>query len=341
MNSKTPQKNKNLNEVKQVLEENPRGMTIQDISEEVDLNRNSVAKYLEILTISGEAEREKIGPAKVYSLSERVPLSAVLNYSDDCIAVLNTSMELVQANSKFFESFDLDEEVIGKKVKEIDIPPFRTDEAGDDSMPSFPGESIIPELQSALVGDEERTVEISFEDDSKQCHMEVDMIPTTFQNGMTGFTLIFKDITERKEAERECEMYRQRLGDLVKERTKEIKKTKERLASLINASDDSIYMVDEDCRYILVNDEMTQRLGADENNIIGSKFEEFHGKDEVEEFKEKVQKVFETGETVKHRHSWQEPERHFLRTLSPVKNTDTDEVKNVAVVCKDITSLVD
>ncbi len=340
MNSSPLSKNENLSSIKQVLEENPRGMTIQDISKEIDLNRNSVAKYLEILTISGEAERKMIGPAKVYSLSEKVPLSAVLDYSDNCILVLNSSMELVQANDGFFERFGLDrEKVLKKRIDEIDIPIFSKNEDDDEPLPVFPEESIVPDIQSALNSDNERNVEVVFDEESEKCYIEVSMIPTTFQNGRTGLTLICKDITERKRAVEESRMYRKRLEELVKDRTREIRKTKERLNSLINASDDSIYMVDGECRYTLVNDELTRRLGVDENELVGKKFVEFHGNEETEEFRNKVREVFEKGEDVRHMHSWDDPERRFLRTLSPIMDPDTGEVTNVVVVSKDITIL--
>lgn len=342
MNSSLPKRSQNLSEVKEVLEQNPSGMTIQDISQEVGLNRNSVAKYLEILTISGEAEREKIGPAKVYSISEKVPLSAVLDYTDDLIVVLNTSMELVQVNEKCLEEFDLErDEVLESPVEDIDIPLFKKNESGDESMPSFPEESIIPEVQSALDDDEEKTVEVSFEQDSEKYHMEVDMVPTTFQNGMTGMTLICKDITERKEAEKQCRKYRERLEELVKERSAEIRRTKERLSSLINASDDSIYMVDEDCRYIIVNEEIASRIGVSEEELVGESFERFHTKEETEEFKEKVNKVFETGQMVSHKHVWDDEDRRFVRSMSPIRDPGTGEIENVAVVSKEMTSFCD
>lgn len=342
MNSNIPNKNQNLSRVKKVLEENPGGMTIRDISKEVDLNRNSVAKYLEILTISGEAERRKVGPAKVYSVSDKVPLSAVLNYSDDWIVVLDRSMELLQANSKFFEGFGLEkEEVVGEPVEDIDIPPFRKESSEDESFPSFPDESVLPEVQSALSEDEERTVEVSFDQESDKYHIEVDMIPTTFQNGMTGITLVFKDITERKEAEKECRRYRERLEELVKERSSEIRRAKQRLSSLINASHDSIYMVDRDCRYILVNDEIVSRIGVTEEKLVGKKFGKFHTKKDTEEFRERVERVFETGEMVTHKHIHGDSDRRFVRTMSPVRDPDTDDIESVAVVSKEMTSFCD
>lgn len=333
--------NERLGEVKVVLEKNPSGMTIKGISDEIGMNRNSVAKYLEILTISGEAERRNIGPAKVYKLSDNVPLSAMLDYSDECILVLDEEMKVVRVNKRFFEKFDFErEEVIDEPAEDIEIPMFdRTEEDG--GMPTFPEESVLPDIQTALSEKKKRSTEIDMECDEGRFSFDVDIIPTTFHSGRTGVTLICKDITKRKEAENELKEYRKRLEELVKDRAKEIRRTKERLSSLINASNDSIYMVDEECRYIIANDEILDRIGVDENDLIGSKFEEFHTEKETEEFREKVKSVFEKGEMVRHRHSWDDPERHFLRTMSPVRNPDTDEVENVAVVSKDMTSFCD
>lgn len=51
------------------------GVSIVDISRKCGLNRNSVAKYLNILVTLGQAEMQVVGPAKVYHLSSRVPFS--------------------------------------------------------------------------------------------------------------------------------------------------------------------------------------------------------------------------------------------------------------------------
>ncbi len=333
--------NEKLGEIKEVLEENPSGMTIKGISDKMGMNRNSVAKYLEILTISGEAERKTVGPAKVYKISDSVPLSAVLDYSDDCILVLDEEMRVTRANRQFFEKFDFDRgEVIDESARDVDIPIFDRIEE-DEGIPVFPEESVLPDIQAALSEKKKRSTEIEMEFEEGDFFFEIEIIPTTFHSGRTGVTLVCKDITKRKQAENQLKEYRKRLEELVKDRAKEIRRTKERLSSLINASHDSIYMVDEDCRYIIVNKELVERIGVDENELIGSNFEEFHTEEETLEFREKVEKVFETGETVRHKHSWDDPERHFLRTMSPVKDPENQEVEKVAVVSKDITFMCD
>ena len=56
-----------LSRIKKILKANPRGLTITEISHKIDINRNSVAKYLDVLVTSGHVEKRQVGPAKVYS----------------------------------------------------------------------------------------------------------------------------------------------------------------------------------------------------------------------------------------------------------------------------------
>ena len=66
--------------IKRVLSDNPKGMTVTDISRKIKINRNSVAKYLDIMRISGHVEMITFGPAKVFFPSRRIPISDMLNY---------------------------------------------------------------------------------------------------------------------------------------------------------------------------------------------------------------------------------------------------------------------
>src|ERR1051325_10437178 len=66
-----------LERIEQLLKEQPKGLTITEISDALTLNRNSSAKYLDVLLTSGRVEQRSIGPAKVFFLSQRVPLAAM------------------------------------------------------------------------------------------------------------------------------------------------------------------------------------------------------------------------------------------------------------------------
>lgn len=55
-----------------LLNEHPRGLTITEIADELDLTRQTTAKYVEILRAEGTIEQREIGRAKLNYLSEEV-----------------------------------------------------------------------------------------------------------------------------------------------------------------------------------------------------------------------------------------------------------------------------
>ena len=80
--------------IKKVLKQNPKGMTVTDISRKIKVNRNSVAKYLDIMRISGQVEMITFGPAKVFFPSKRVPLNNILNYTSDYILIFDSNYKI-------------------------------------------------------------------------------------------------------------------------------------------------------------------------------------------------------------------------------------------------------
>ncbi len=53
------------------------GLSIADIARKTDINRNTAAKYLSILCTLGQAEMHVVGPAQVYHLSNRIPITPI------------------------------------------------------------------------------------------------------------------------------------------------------------------------------------------------------------------------------------------------------------------------
>jgi len=87
--------------IKALLRDNSLGINIKAISKGVAMSRNSVAKYLDVLAASGHLEVRQMGNAKLYHLSRRVPLDAVINLAREMIVVLDRHLRIVQANESF------------------------------------------------------------------------------------------------------------------------------------------------------------------------------------------------------------------------------------------------
>jgi diguanylate cyclase (GGDEF)-like protein/PAS domain S-box-containing protein len=107
--------------------------------------------------------------------------------------------------------------------------------------------------------------------------------------------------------------------------------------ALVESTSDSLYLVDEDCRYLFINSHHLSRLGLPARDIIGRSYGEFHSREETETFTKIIQEVFTTGKSVQYEHKSFRDNNYFLRTFSPVREPGTDgKITSVAVVSKDI-----
>ncbi|MBU4140206.1 MAG: PAS domain S-box protein, partial [Euryarchaeota archaeon] len=138
------------------------------------------------------------------------------------------------------------------------------------------------------------------------------------EGGPQFLIAMMEDITESKKAE-----------DALRE-------SEEKYRSLVESTDDSIYMVDRDGRYLFMNSKHLLRLGI--QDYRGKSYKDIHSPDRIKVFTERVSSVFENGEP---QHcEYESNGKWFHQTLSPVKNPRTGIVTAVAsvnVVSNDIT----
>jgi len=118
-----------------------------------------------------------------------------------------------------------------------------------------------------------------------------------------------------------------------------LQESEARYRSLVETTDDSIYLVNSRCEYLFMNAKHRSRLFIlFDDEYVGRAYGDFHSPEETNVFSEKVKTVFETGESLRHEHRSQRDGHYFLRTLSPVKGPHK-EVVAVSVVSKDIGNL--
>jgi PAS domain S-box-containing protein len=175
--------------IRNLLKRNPNGMSVTDISRALEKNKNTIGRYLDILLISGQVAMRTYGMAKVFTLSQRVPLSALLSYSKELIMVLDTEDRIIDINENFLKLIDLERgDAIGKNIEYLSPPDIDVHELLD--------------IIAAGSGEGEETVTFRMKEKGERI-FTVKRIPTVFEDGGKGITIILGDITEHIRDERE------------------------------------------------------------------------------------------------------------------------------------------
>jgi diguanylate cyclase (GGDEF)-like protein/PAS domain S-box-containing protein len=115
-----------------------------------------------------------------------------------------------------------------------------------------------------------------------------------------------------------------------------LKESEEKYRALVESTEDFIYLIDRDYRYLFMNKKYLSRLGIPEKQAIGRAYSDFHSPEETKGFIEKVNKVFKTGRSAQHEYQSQRDHKYYLRTLSPVTTPD-EKILGVNVISKNIT----
>lgn len=175
--------------IKDLLKKNPEGMSVTDISKSLKKNKNTIGRYLDILLVSGQVDMRAFGMAKVYTISQRVPLSAMLSYSRELIMVLDNESRIVDINEHFLTLLRLSrKEALGKNISFLQSPEVDVHEL----------------LDTISMEREERETVVTFHvQGSKDRIFRQKCVPTVFDDGRKGITLILEDITEHILADRE------------------------------------------------------------------------------------------------------------------------------------------
>ena len=176
-------------QIKDLLKENPQGLSITDIVKVVTINRNTAGRYLENLLISGQVEMRRLGMAKIYMLSQRVPLSAVLSISSELIMQLDSSLRIIFANEPFLNLVETDSKtLLGKNIEYTPVA-LVFDEA-------FTG--FLENIKEGINGKEwAGDIELTIKDLIFFCRIA----PTVFDDGRKGVSVLLEDITREKRAE--------------------------------------------------------------------------------------------------------------------------------------------
>jgi PAS domain S-box-containing protein len=233
-----------ISRIKKLLKARPKGLTISDISHYLKINRNSVAKYLEILLITGQVEMRMYGNAKVYYLSNRVPISSMLKFANELILVLDSDLKVVEANENFFSYFgEKKEDFIGNPIQMTGIN-------------KMDGGSLEAIARSAYERGEV-SEDITYTNSGVTRFLRIKAVPSVFDDASRGTTLIFEDITEKKEIEDRLKVSEAKYRAIVEDQTE-----------MVNRFDKNFHI-------LFVNQALCQVIDLTEEDLVGRNVAEF------------------------------------------------------------------
>ncbi|MDD1674754.1 MAG: PAS domain S-box protein, partial [Methanomicrobiales archaeon] len=295
-----------LGKIKKLLKSHPRGLSITSISHKLNLNRNSVSRHLDVLLITGHIEMQTIGASKVFRLTQRVPFSSLLSFSSDLILVMDLDGHVIQVNDNFLEFFGIDKE----KFWKTDPQPIVAD-----ILQNF---NVLREIDALTEIQAPR--EASFILHDRPVHLKLNFLPTVFDDGQKGITIVMENVTELRHLQ-EMQAF---------------------LASIVESSDDAIIGKTTDGTIVSWNQGAQQIYGFSAGEIIGRNIAEltppgFEG--ELESILRKVQ----NGERVHHFETRRKTKMGTILdvsiTISPIRNKD-GRIIGASTIARDITESV-
>ena len=220
--------------VKDLLRNHPQGMSITDIALKLGKNKHSVGRYLDILHASGHVDLRTFGMAKVFTLSSRVPLSALLSYSTDLVLVVDKNLRIIQVNEPFLSLVSLSQDqVVFQEIQFIPAPD-----------PAVLGLLSIVAEQIRL---QQNLGEIELPTSPKR-YFHLRIVPTVFDDGTAGTTAILEDVTTERQAH------------------EEIRKSREFFRDMISNMTDGVIVV-ENNEFLFINDRLVEITGYTREEI--------------------------------------------------------------------------
>lgn len=296
-----------ISNIEQLLQENPRGMTVSELALELSMSRNTIGKYLELMFLSGKVEIRTVGKAKLYYLAQRVPVTQLLNYSSDAVVQTDDQYKIQSMNLGAMDLFEVDnEEIIGHNILDI-----------------FRFSALDPKITDAITA-KDRPVAFSCELEFKKSDsirfLWMKLIDTVMYDGSLGHIFMFEDVTDWKRAE------------------EDLRESEDLYRTLAESSQDLIFIVTTDNRYEYANSKLAQELKHEPKELIGKNRDSFFNDSEVAQMRENNAVVITTKKPL--RTELQvflggEP-RWFDEMLIPLFNGG-EEVRGIFVIAREVT----
>ncbi|HJJ60852.1 MAG TPA: PAS domain S-box protein, partial [Methanocorpusculum sp.] len=233
-----------FSEILTLLKDNPRGMSVTEIADAAHINRNTIARYMDNLLMAGRVEMRMFGKAKVFFLSKRVPVSAMLNLSSEMVLLTDSDLTVIQANEAVLSFLSCsEEELVGSPIYE-------------GRGCTLCGEILTEQIRTALLGETVRG-ELRLFKDGEEKTLDQRLYPLVLPDGKPGVTIILDDITERVQAENALEQ------------------SEAMFRRMVETISDVIWSVDESSKIQYISPQIESLLGYRPEEMVGKLFSDF------------------------------------------------------------------
>ncbi|MDI9632904.1 MAG: helix-turn-helix domain-containing protein [Methanolinea sp.] len=175
-----------IDQIRELLARHRKGLTIDEVSRELGINRSTASKYLNLLVSSGSATIRKLGPAKLFYLQERVPVHNLMDLVDEGIVIVNESLAIHYLNGRLASLLGVERDAyLGENATHTPLAPL----FDRDTLRSI-GDSI-PATGITLRG----SIGIS----GGEVAVEKRLFPVRFESGTTGFCIVCRFLKEPAE----------------------------------------------------------------------------------------------------------------------------------------------
>ncbi|MFH0967252.1 MAG: HTH domain-containing protein, partial [Methanobacteriota archaeon] len=175
-----------IRRIRELLIEQPRGMSITEISRELGIHRTTVAKYLDALQMKGEVDLRIVSTAKMYHLSTRIPSSALTVFTRDPSFLISCRMVVIKAANGIADTLGIREDPVGRTLTDPVLTPLMQ-------------EAIIGKIKRAIQGTESNA-ELTINVQGMRRWLSIFIIPTVCEDGRPGCAVICRDDTRFQEA---------------------------------------------------------------------------------------------------------------------------------------------
>ncbi|MDD1693759.1 MAG: PAS domain S-box protein [Methanoregula sp.] len=163
--------------IRELLATRPDGMSITEISGILDMNRNTISKYMDILQIQGAVDGRKRGTSKVFYSSERLPVTSMRKICTRPFFIIDHEGKIIDLNQEFCTLVAMTgDQVSGHALENL---PIRL-------LEGAPQDQVI---KAVLKGTEQR-IRAQVRQGEKIHPVTLLMIPVVFENGKPGISVM-------------------------------------------------------------------------------------------------------------------------------------------------------